>query len=64
MKRICTRLFTLLALAMTLMGTLLFPGETSDDMGGGYGVSISGNPSAVDSITLYGQTVSLSTEGM
>lgn len=57
MKRICTRLFTLLAMAIALMGALLFPSETSADMGGGYGVSLTGDPCAVDSITLYGETV-------
>lgn len=57
MKRIFTRLFALLVMAMVLGGALLLPAETSADMEGGYGVSISGGPCAVDSVTLYGETI-------
>lgn len=63
MKRIFTKLFSLLALVATLMGALLLPNETSAELEGGYGVPLTGTPVSVDSITLYGVTVTADYRG-
>lgn len=63
MKRIFTKLFSLLALVATLMGALLLPNETSAELEGGYGVPLTGTPITVDSITLYGVTVTADFRG-